>query len=253
MLTLKSEGDIKLMAEGGRRLAEVLRTLAEEAREGMTTKALDRRAYELIHKSGAKPAFLKYKPAGAQRAYPYTLCSSVNNVVVHGQPSGYVLKTGDLLKLDLGLIYKSWYLDAAVTVGIGKISKEAARLMDATREALAAGVAETTVGNTLGDIGAAIAAVAKKNKVSVADGLTGHGIGKGLHEDPTVYNVGRRGEGEPLEEGMVIAIEPMFIAGGERIKQLKDESWGAADGSLAAHFEHTVAITKDGPKVLTEI
>lgn len=239
------------MAEGGRRLAEVLRSLASAARAGVTTKSLDRVAYQLIHKAGAKPAFLHYRPAGARRAYPYTLCASVNTVVVHGQPSEYVLKDGDLLKLDLGLVYKGLFLDAALTVGIGKISREAKRLMAATEEALGAAIAASTVHGTLGDVGFAVAAVAKKNKCSVADGLTGHGIGRALHEDPTVFNFGRKGDGETLREGMVIAIEPMFTAGKGAIRQIEDESWATADGSLAAHFEHTIAITEDGPRVLT--
>lgn len=239
------------MAEGGRRLAEVLDALRNEACEGVTTKSLDQRAYQLIHKSGAKPAFLRYKPAGARKAYPYTLCASVNNVVVHGQPSGYIIQPGDLVKLDLGLIYKGWYVDAAVTVGAGAVSKKAERLMRATEEALAAGIAEARPGKTLGDIGFAIGKAAKKGGVSVAEGLTGHGIGRALHEDPTVWNAGKKGEGETLEEGLVIAIEPMFTAGGGSIKQLRDESWATADDSLAAHFEHTVAITGNGPRVLT--
>jgi methionyl aminopeptidase len=252
MLTLKTPAEIEVMAAGGRRLGEVLSSLAEKAREGVTTKALDRLAYQLIHKSGAKPAFLHYRPAGARHPYPYTLCASVNDVVVHGQPSDYFLKDGDVLKLDLGLLYKGFYLDAAVTVAVGKIKKDAARLIGATKDALAEGIAEAKLGNTLGDIGLKIASVAKKNKCSVADGLTGHGIGRALHEEPTVFNIGRKGAGEELREGMVLAIEPMFSLGKGAIKQVRDESWATMDGSLAAHFEHTVAITKDGPRVLTE-
>jgi len=239
------------MAEGGRRLAEVLRHLADAAREGVKTKALDRLAYQLIHKSGAKPAFLHYRPAGAVKAYPFTLCASLNAVVVHGQPSEYVLCEGDVLKLDLGLIYKGFNLDAAVTVGIGKIGKDAERLLKATKDALVAGIAEAMTGHTLGDIGSAIERVAKKNKCGIADGLTGHGIGRALHEDPTVFNFGTRGEGEELREGLVIAIEPMFTLGKSATEQLRDESYATVDGSLAAHFEHTVAITKNGPRILT--
>ncbi len=252
MLTLKTPEEIEVMAEGGRRLAKVLRTLTQEAKEGVATKALDRLAYQLIHKSGAKPAFLNYRPAGARKPYPYTLCSSVNEVVVHGQPSDYILHSGDVLKLDLGLLYKGFFLDAAVTVGIGKITKEAQRLISTTKEALDTGIVEAKPGNTLGDIGFKIAAVAKQNKCSVVDGLTGHGIGRALHEDPTVFNIGRKGDGEELKEGMVLAIEPMFALGKPAIKQVRDESWATVDGSLAAHFEHTVAITKNGPRVLTE-
>lgn len=251
MPALKTPEELSIMAEGGRRLAEVLRSLAAAARAGTATRALDRLAYQLIHKAGAKPAFLHYRPAGAQRAYPHTLCTSVNAVVVHGQPSEYVLRDGDLLKLDIGLVYRGFFLDAALTLAIGKISREAKKLMAATETALRAGIGAATVGSTLGDIGFAIAAVAKKNKCSVAEGLTGHGIGRALHEDPAVFNFGRKGAGETLREGMVLAIEPMFTAGKGAIRQIKDDSWATADGSLSAHFEHTVAITGNGPRILT--
>lgn len=251
MLVLKTPEEIEVMAEGGQRLAEVLRRLTEATNVGVTTKSLDRLAYQLIHKSGAKPAFLRYHPTGARRPYPYTLCSSLNNGVVHGQPSDYVIQDGDLVKLDLGLSYRGFYLDMAATVGVGKIGKDAQRLVAATKEALHVAVEEAKIGKMLGDIGFVIEKVAKKNKCSVADGLTGHGIGRALHEDPTVFNIGRRGEGEVLQEGMVLAIEPMFTLGGAALTQLRDESWATADGSLAAHFEHTVAITKKGPQILT--
>lgn len=251
MLTLKTPQEIEVMAEGGRRLAEVLRALRGATHTGVTTKLLDHLAYQLIHKAGAKPAFLHYRPAGARRAYPYSLCTSLNDVVVHGQPSDYVVKDGDLVKLDLGLLYKGFYLDAAWTVAVGKIGKDAERLIAATKSALDVAITEATIGKTLGDIGFAIERVAKKNKCSVVEGLTGHGIGRALHEDPAVGNIGRRGQGEELQEGTVIAIEPMFTAGGSLLRQLRDESWATADGSLAAHFEHTVAITKNGPVILT--
>jgi methionyl aminopeptidase len=252
MLTLKKPEEIEIMAEGGRRLEGVLDRLREEAREGVTTKSLDRLAYQLIHKAGAKPAFLHYRPAGAEHAYPFTLCTSLNSVVVHGRPSEYALKIGDLLKLDLGLVYKGFNLDAAITVGIGKIGKDAERLLKTTREALAVAIGEAKVGKTLGDIGFVIEKTAKKNKCAVADGLTGHGIGRALHEDPAVFNFGKKGVGDALHEGMVLAIEPMFVLGKPPIEQLRDESYATADGKLAAHFEHTIAITKDGPRVLTD-
>jgi methionyl aminopeptidase len=276
MITIKTPAEIETMAEGGKRLAEVLRALEAATAAGMTTKQLDRIAYQMIHKLGSKPAFLHYKPAGAAKAYPYTLCASLNDTVVHGQPSDRPLEPGDVLKLDLGLIYKGLYLDSAVTVVVGgtadsgamagsssssastKISREIKNLITATRAALAAGIAEAYFGNTIGDIGAAIEAVAAKNKVGIAEGLTGHGIGRALHEDPSVFNFGKRGEGEPLELGMVIAIEPMFTLGSDRrgasaTVTRKDDSYATRDGSLAAHFEHTVAITAQGPRVLTAI
>jgi methionyl aminopeptidase len=250
---LKTPEEIAIMAEGGQRLAEVLRRLADETRPGVTTKQLDRLAYQLIHRAKAKPAFLHYRPTGASHAYPYTLCTSLNDVVVHGQPSGRVIAEGDLVKLDLGLRYKGFYADAALTVGVGKLDRRARKILAATEEALRAAIEAAKPGRTTGDIGAAIEKVVRKNKFAVAQGLTGHGIGRSLHEDPTVFNFGRPGKGEELLPGMVIAIEPMVVAGDGALKQLLDESWGTADGSLAAHFEHTVAITKDGPRILTAL
>jgi methionyl aminopeptidase len=258
MITIKTPAEIEIMAEGGRRLAEVLRALEKETAVGVTTKHLDRVAYQMIHKLGAKPAFLHYRPVGARREYPYTLCVSVNDVVVHGQPSDYVLADGDIAKLDLGLIYKGLYLDSAVTVLVGgragdSANREAKKLIAATEEALAAGIAEAQVGNTIGDIGAAIEAIVRRNKFSVAEGLIGHGIGRELHEDPAVFNFGKRGDGEPLEEGMTIAIEPMVVASAKSGATVvrRDDSYATRDGSPAAHFEHTVAITARGPRVLT--
>lgn len=240
------------MAEGGRRLAAVLQRLRDEVRPGVTTLALDRAARAFIVDGGDTPAFLNYRPEGARRAYPYTLCTSVNHVVVHGQPSSYVLREGDIIKLDLGLKHEGFYLDAAITVGVGRASAEAKKLMAVTEESLFAGIKEAKLGRSLGDIGYAIERVVAKNKLSIVDGLTGHGIGRALHEEPTVFNFGDRGTGAKLVPGMVIAIEPMVAVHSGAIVQLKDESYGTADRSLAAHFEHTVAITKDGPVILTK-
>jgi methionyl aminopeptidase len=251
MITLKTPAEIETMAEGGRILARVLKALKAEAKAGVTTKALDQLARELIVQAGATPAFLHYRPHGAREAYPWTLCASLNDVVVHGQPSDYALRAGDVLSLDLGLKYKGFYSDAALTVGVGKISKEARKLISATETALAAGIKTAKPGKTLGDIGHAIETVARKNGCMPAEGLVGHGIGRALHEDPSVFNFGVKGQGDWLEEGMVIAIEPMLCAGSGATKTLPDESYATRDGSLSAHFEHTVAITKRGPKILT--
>jgi methionyl aminopeptidase len=252
MITLKSPEEIGMMAEGGKILGMVLRELEAAVRIGVSTKALDAMAYKLILDAGAKPAFLHYRPTGAAHGYPATLCASVNDGIVHGLPSKRILQEGDILKLDLGLRYKGFYSDAAVTVGVGKINTEAKDLIRATKAALAAGVNEARTGKTLGDIGFAIETIAKKNGFSVVEGLTGHGIGKALHEDPYVFNFGRRGDGETLKSGMVIAIEPMFAAGSGAIRELSDDSYVTMDGSLAAHFEHTVAITEKGPRILTK-
>jgi methionyl aminopeptidase len=252
MITLKTPEEIEIMAEGGRILGEVLRELRAAARAGITTKELDALAYKLIIGAHAVPAFLNYRPHGATRGYPATLCASVNDGIVHGLPSKRALQEGDVLKLDLGLRYKGFCSDAAITVGIGKISREANNLIKATEVALAAGIKEVKIGKTLGDVGYAIETIAQKNGCSVAEGLTGHGIGKALHEDPYVFNFGERGKGDVLKNGMVIAIEPMFTIGAGAIRELPDDSYVTMDGSLAAHFEHTIAITEKGPRILTK-
>ena len=241
------------MAEGGRILALVLQELRRHVRAGSTTKALDKIAFDLIRGAGCKSAFLGYQPHGADRPYPATLCASINDGVVHGLPSDRSLQEGDVLKLDLGLIHKGWYLDSAVTVPVGTVSKEVHALIAATEEALARGIEQAKAGATVGDIGHAIERYVKHKKFSVVEALTGHGIGRQLHEDPNVFNVGRPGRGIDLKEGIVIAIEPMVAMGNARVKQLPDDSFVTADGSLAAHFEHTIAITKSGPRILTKI
>ncbi len=251
---IKTKEQIAIMAEGGRRLGAVLNVLRKEVRPGITTLELDRIARLRIEAGGDKPAFLHYRPAGAAKAYPYTLCSSVNDVVVHGQPSHHVLREGDVISLDLGLRHEGLYLDAAITVPVGPVSslgKDVRALLDATEDALYAGIAAAKPGKRLGDIGYAIERVARNAGLSVAEGLTGHGIGESLHEEPSVFNFGERGTGMVLKEGMVLAIEPMFTLGGGEIVQLRDESYGTEDRSWAAHFEHTIAITAKGPKILT--
>ncbi len=240
------------MAEGGRILGGILLELEHMAQVGISTKELDDVAYEMIMSAHAKPAFLNYRPTGAKRGYPATLCASLNDGIVHGLPSKRLLRSGDILKLDLGLRYKGFYSDAAITVGIGRISNELKNLIATTKTALDSSIKEIKIGKTFGDIGFAIMQTAKKNGFSIAEGLTGHGIGKGLHEDPYVLNFGEHGKGEVLEEGMVFAIEPMFIAGNGAIRELLDGSYAAKDGSYAAHFEHTVAVTKKGARILTQ-
>lgn len=253
MLTLKTPSEIEIMAEGGRRLAEVLKDLSREVKPGVRTSYFDEKTQALIKQKGCRTAFLGYRPHGSKRAYPAAICVSVNEVVVHGLPSSRVLEKGDIVKLDLGLIYKGFYLDAAVTVGVGEIGPKAESLLRVTEKALYSGIEWAWAGNTVGDIGAAIERVVLRKGYSVAQGLTGHGIGKNLHEDPTIFNFGVRGEGEVLEVGMVIAIEPMVVSGKGATKQISDDSFVTIDGSVSAHFEHTVAITKDGPRILTRI
>lgn len=253
MIERKSEEVIQLMREGGAILASIMHDVGQNARVGISLDQLDRLARQLILKAGAKPAFLGYRPDGATKPYPATICASVNAVIVHGVPTKYKLQPGDLLKLDFGLFYKGWYVDAAITVGIPPVSVESAKLIKVTKEALEIGIKAMQAGNTLGDIGYAIERHVKKNGFNVARGLTGHGIGKKLHEEPSVFNVGRRGKGEALLPGNVLALEPMVTVGTDQIRQLKDESYVTADGLLSAHFEHTVAVTEEGPLILTKL
>lgn len=253
MIHLKSPEEIEVMAEGGKRLAAVLRKLEIAVRAGAATQEIDRLAYDLITAGGDRPSFLNYRPEGADKPYPATICISLNDVIVHGTPNDRdVIKDGDLVKLDLGLIHQGFHLDAARTVPVGAVTPEAKRLIATTRKALAAGMKEARVGRTIGDIGFAVQSVVREAGFSVAEGLTGHGIGRSLHEDPAIFNFGRRGSGEGIKEGMVIAIEPMVNIGDGGIRQLKDDSYATRDGSLSAHFENTVAITKKGPRILTE-
>lgn len=251
MIILKTQDEIEIMAESGKILGHILKTLQSAAKIGVTTKELDKIAYKMALEANSVPVFLNYRPSGASKGYPASICASINDIIVHGIPSDYSLKNGDLLKIDSGVKYKNYCSDSAITVAIGNVNETAKRIMKVTELALMAGISQAIVGNTVGDIGFAIESVAKRNGFSVADGLTGHGIGRNLHEDPYVLNFGKKGKGELLREGMVIAIEPMLTAGRGEIIQTDEESYATADGSLSAHFEHTVAITKSGPRILT--
>jgi methionyl aminopeptidase len=251
MITVKSAAEIALMREAGRRLAYILEKLAALVAPGVPTKFLDEQARALLQEVEAKAAFLGYAPGGRGKPFPAALCVSVNETIVHGIPGERVLAEGDLVKLDMGLIYQGFYVDAAVSVGAGALSATAAKLLSATREALWAGIRNAKAGNTVGDIGWAIEKAVERHGFSVADSLTGHGIGRALHEDPTIFNSGRRGSGEPLEVGMALAIEPMVVAGDGAVREREDGSFISKDGTPTAHFEHTVAITRDGPKILT--
>jgi len=235
------------MAEGGKILARVLKEVAAMAKPGIATLALDKAAEALILAAGAKPAFKGYE------GFPYSLCVSVNDVVVHGFPSNYQLKDGDIVGLDLGVLWKGYNTDMAVTVPIGEVSFEAARLMQVTKKALRLGIKKARAGVTTGDIGNTIQRFVEDQGYGVVRDLQGHGIGKEVHEDPGVPNYGDRHKGTVLKEGMVICIEPMITIGTWQIKKAKDGyGFATRDGSLAAHFEHTLVVTKDGCKVLTE-
>lgn len=252
MSLVKKEKEIELMAEAGRRLAWILGELKPRVRTGVTTLELDKITRGLLKEAGTKSAFLGYKPHGAVKPYPAVLCTSVNDVVVHGVPSKYVIQPGDVVKIDMGLVHEGYYSDAAITVAVEPVAALTARLLHATEEALKAGIKMARPGDTLGDIGWAISERVAKDKFSVVQQLTGHGIGRELHEDPYVFNFGKRGEGDVLRAGMVIAIEPMVSVGKPQVRQLKDDSYATKDGSLTAHFEHTVAITEKGPLILTK-
>lgn len=225
--------------------------LVRRAKAGTRLIDLDRLAKEIIENNKAQSAFFRYRPEKTSKPFPAFICASVNDAVVHGIPNFYVLKTGDLLKIDIGINYRGYITDAAETLTIGSVTKEANLLIRATREALEKGIKACRVNNTLGDIGHAIEKTAKKYNVSVIRRLGGHGVGFKLHEEPTVYNFGVLKTGLVLKEGIVLALEPMFCLGSGEIIELSDGSFITADNTLSAHFEHTVAITKSGPKVLT--
>ena len=241
------------MRDAGGRLAEVLRELKRAAVLGARTIDLDKLALKMIRERGAEPAFLNYRAPGGIEPYPFSLCVSINEEVVHGRPSDYALGDGDIVKLDLGLKYKGFYVDSAVTVGIGKINKEASKLISVTEKALYKGIGEAKPGKTTGDIGAAVEKYVISHKLSVIKSLTGHGIGTELHEEPSVYNYGKPGTGLALVPGMALAIEVMTGMGSGDIIQRPDESYAIRDGSLSAHFEHTIVVTDTAPRILTVV
>lgn len=255
-ITLKSHDEVALLREGGRRHAHILAELVKKVVPGVTAAALDKTAFDLVKDGGDNPAFLNYRPERARRPYPATLCVSINDEVVHGIPNERekTLKEGDIVTLDLGLNHKGMITDAAVTVPVGKVSDEAIRLMKATKEALDAGIVAAQPGGHVGDIGAAVEAVAKKYGYAIAEGLAGHGVGYAVHEDPYIPNEGTAGTGEELRPGMVFAIEPMLTTGKGAVKLDPDGyTFRTRDGSLAAHFEHTVVVTEKGVLVLTSL
>lgn len=247
MIVRKSETEIAFMAEAGRVSALALRSVGEAVRVGITTEELDQLAETVIREAGGVPAFKGY------HGFPKTLCTSVNSQVVHGIPSSLVtLLDGDILSVDVGAIVGGYYGDNARTFAVGTVSESATRLLRATEESLFAGIAQCIPGRRLFDIGHAVQRVAEGAGFSVVREYVGHGIGRNMHEDPNVPNYGTAGKGPVLEAGMVLAIEPMVNAGSHEVESLPD-GWTVVtrDGSLSAHFEHTVAITAEGPVILT--
>jgi methionyl aminopeptidase len=253
VIKFKTEEDIKILREGGKRLAKVLKIVAQHAKAGVKASELDQIAYENIIKMGGYPSFLNYKPEFATKAFPNSLCVSVNDVIVHGVPTdNLILRQGDLVSLDIGMKYKGLYTDMAITIGIGRLKEEDKKLLIATRNALKEAIKMARYGNTLGDIGYAISNYAKKYNFKVIRDLVGHGVGYEVHEDPPVFNYGNRGEGLKLEEGLVLAIEPMLTFSTSLIKENSDGSFSTLDGKKACHFEHTIAILKDKTIVITQ-
>ena len=251
MAAIKTDREIALMRVAGKILAKTFQALVPLVRPGASGVALDAHARMLIKQWGGHPAFLGYKPYGAARPFPAALCVSINDVVVHGVPTNRPFAEGDLIKLDLGVRVGGYYADAALTVPVGRVSADAERLLNATKQALERGMRAARAGNTLGDIGYAISSVAKRHRVKVVEGLTGHGIGSELHEDPAVLNEGSPHTGLTLAAGMALAIEPMFSLGSKRIVQQDDDGYTTSDRAMSAHFEHTVLITDGAPEVLT--
>ena len=248
MVILKSPREIEKMRKSNALVAAILEELGKKIRPGVRTIELDRLSEAMALKKGARPAFKGY------RGYPYSLCTSVNSEVVHGMPSERELQEGDIVSLDFGILRDGYYGDAAVTVPVGEISPEARRLLRVTEEALYRGISAARAGNRIGDISAAIQGHVEAAGFSVVRDLVGHGIGKSLHEDPQVPNYGSSGRGIELKPGMVFAIEPMVNEGTYRVDVLRD-GWTVvtADGKLSAHFEHSVAITENGPVILSRI
>jgi methionyl aminopeptidase len=246
MIIRKTSEQIEAMAAAGTIQARCLRMLRSKARPGVTTKELDEAAEKFIRSQGAVPSFKGY------RGFPGSICTSPNSMVVHGIPGPYELRRGDILSIDVGVTYEGWVADAAITVAIGEVPDGAEPLLTATREALSEGISQAKSGNHLSDISHAIQKRVEQDGLSIIRSLVGHGIGREMHEDPQIPNFGDPGKGPTLEQGMVLAIEPMVNAGGPDVRMGSD-GWAvySQDDSLTAHFEFTIAVTRDGPRILT--
>jgi methionyl aminopeptidase len=248
MIVRKSAAELELMAEAGAVVARTLDLLADHVRPGVTTAELDRVADEFIRAEGGVPTFTGY------RGYPAAICASPNEMIVHGIPGPYELADGDVLSVDVGVTLHGFVGDSAYTFAVGEISEEAEELLDACRAALDAAIQQARVGNRVGDISAAVQRVTEAAGFSVVRALVGHGVGRTMHEEPQIPNFGQPGRGPLLQEGMTLAIEPMITAGSSEIV-VADDRWSISteDSSLAAHFEHTVAVTAEGPRILTRV
>jgi methionyl aminopeptidase len=246
MIIRKSAAEIERMARAGRVVVDTLALLGEQIRPGTTTAELDTLADEFIRSQGGAPTFKGY------RGYPASICTSPNDMIVHGIPGTYPLEEGDILSVDVGVTLEGYVADSAFTFPVGRVDPEAERLLEVCQDALAAGIEQCRPGGRLSDISHAIQRVTEEGGYSVVRALVGHGVGRSMHEDPQLPNFGPPGRGPELAPGMVFAIEPMINAGGPDIT-VEDDQWSirTADGSLSAHFEHTVAVTEEGPRILT--
>jgi methionyl aminopeptidase len=249
MIVRKSAGELDQMARAGTVVSETLSLLAEHIRPGTTTVELNRVADEFIRSRDGVPTFLGYR---GPYPYPASICTSPNDVVVHGIPNGYALADGDILSVDVGVTLDGFVADSAYTFPVGDVDPEAERLLEACKAALEAGIQQAKSGGKLTDISHAVQRVTEDAGFSVVRSLVGHGVGRDMHEDPQIPNYGEPGRGPTLAPGMTLAIEPMITAGGHEVV-VRDDKWtiATADGSLAAHFEHTVAVTAEGPRILT--
>jgi len=247
MIRIYSEKEIEIMRRGGKILAKILKQVARKVKPGITTEYLNKVAEDLVFKYGAEPSF-----EGFQN-YPATLCTSINEEIVHALPSERRLKNGEILSLDLGVKYKNYHTDMAITIPVGKIDKTIKKLIKVTKKSLDIAIKQCRPGNHLGDIGWAIQNYVEKNGFNVVRELVGHGVGKRIHEEPQIPNYGERGEGIELKEGMVLALEPMVSMGNWKIEKCNDRfGYRTKDRSISAHFEYTIAITRKGVKVLTK-
>lgn len=255
VILYKTEEDLDFLRKLGKQHSKILNSLGDFCSPGITTDDINRKAEERIKEAGLKASFLGYKPTGSERPFPASVCVSVNEEVVHGIPNEKpkLIKEGDLVSIDLGLSDGNVVTDSAITVCVGKCSKESRKINEATREALMKGIEAVRLGGNIGDIGWAIASYAKKTGYSVIKGLAGHGVGYSVHEDPYVPNTGRKKTGEIIKEGLVIAIEPMLTSGsGMIVLSDNDFTYITKEKAISAHWEHTVAVTKKGVEVITE-
>jgi methionyl aminopeptidase len=253
VVELKTSGEIEAIRAAGKVVAEVLGTARAHAAAGVALRELDEAARDVLAKAGATSPFLNYKPRFAPVPYPAVICTSVNDAALHGIPDGYKLRPGDLVSVDAGATLDGWVADSAISFTVGEASDEDARLIATCEDALRAGIAAAVPGGRIGDISAAIGAIGRRGGYGISTQLGGHGVGRTMHEDPHIPNDGRPKKGMKLAPGLVIAIEPWFMAGGDDDCYADDDGWTirTGDGSRAAHVEHTIAVTADGPVILT--